>query len=302
MIAMELRHLRYFLAVAEAGHFGRAAEKLHIVQPALSMQIRALEEELGALLFTRTSRRVELTEAGQLLVVEAQRTLAQADRAKDIVQKSAQGEIGSVRVGFSGNAAFVGKLSGDLRLFHKHFPHVEIELHEFSAQKQADAILAGGLDVGYCPTFDIAFHPDLHVERIGSWPWLIALNVDHPLARQDIIDQTMLRDEIFIVYAAHEDDTAQREILRHILGQPPKVAHSIGNTLTGLTMAAAGFGLVLAPASLEKVVLPGLTYRPLLNVTSVADLALIYRTHETSGAVKKFIEYAKRPHMVAADP
>lgn len=298
MTNMELRHLRYFLAVAEDGHFGRAAEKLHIVQSALSMQIRALEEELGALLFTRTSRRVELTEAGQLLVVEAQRTLAQAARAKDIVHKSANGEIGSVRIGFSGNAAFDGKLSGDLRLFHKQFPNAEIELQELSAQKQADAVLAGALDVGYCPTFDIAFHPDLHVERIGSWPWLIAMNVDHPLARADIIDKTELRDETFIVYAAQADDTAQREILRHILGQAPKVSYSIGNTLTGLTMAAAGLGLVLAPASLEKVVLPGLTYRPLSNVSSVADLALLYRAHETSGAVKQFIKLAKHRDML----
>lgn len=295
MIDMELRHLRYFLAVAVEGHFGRAAEKLHIVQSALSMQIRALEEELGALLFIRTSRRVELTEAGQLLVIEAQRTLAQAARAKDVVYKSANGEIGSVRIGFSGNAAFIGKLSADLRAFHRQFPKVEIELHEFSAQKQADAIIAGVLDVGYCPTFDIAFHPDLHVERIGSWPWLIALDVDHPLARLDVIDKAALRDETFIVYAAHAEDTAQQEILRHILEQPPKVAYSIGNTLTGLTMAAAGLGLVLVPTSLEKVVLPGLTYRPLANMSNGADLALIYRAHETSGAVKKFTRLAKRP-------
>lgn len=128
------------MAVAAEGHFGRAAEKLHIVQSALSMQIQALEEELGALLFTRTSRRVELTEAGQLLVVEAQRTLTQAERAKEIVHQSAQGDIGSVRVGFSGNAAFMGKLSGDLRLFHKQLPRVTIALQELPAQKQADAI------------------------------------------------------------------------------------------------------------------------------------------------------------------
>lgn len=293
MMYMELRHLRYFLAVAAEGHFGRAAEKLHIVQSALSMQIRALEDELGALLFIRTSRRVELTEAGQLLVVEAQRTLAQALRAKEIVHQSASGEIGSVRIGFSGNAAFVGQLSTDIRLFHEQFPKVEIALQEFSPQKQADEILAGGLDIGYCPTFNVAFHPDLHVERIGSWPWLIALNIDHKLAQADYIDKTALRDEPFIVYAAHADDSAQRDILRHIVGQAPNIAYAIGNTLTGLTMAAAGLGLVLAPASLEKVVLPGLVYRPLANVTSVADLALIYRVHETSGAVNRFIKLAK---------
>lgn len=98
---MDLRHLRYFLAVAEEGHFGRAAQRLHIVQPALSMQIKALEEELGGPLFVRTSRKVELTDAGRLLQVEAQRTLEQADHARLTVQRSIRGETGQVRVGFA---------------------------------------------------------------------------------------------------------------------------------------------------------------------------------------------------------
>src|ERR1700722_17537746 len=106
---MDLRHLRYFLAVAEEGHFGRAAERLHIVQPALSMQIKALEGELGTPLFTRTSRRVELTQAGALLRVEAERTLAQAARAKAIVQRAARGEVGHLRIAYTGGAAFSGR-------------------------------------------------------------------------------------------------------------------------------------------------------------------------------------------------
>lgn len=122
--------------------------------------------------------------------------------------------------------------------------------------------------------------------------------MDHVLARADIIDKAALREELFIVHAAHAEDTAQREILRHILGQSPKVAYEIGNTLTGLTMAAAGLSLILAPASLEKVVIPGLAYRPLANVASVADLALIYRAHETTGAVQRFIKLAKRREAI----
>src|SRR5579871_2599117 len=115
---MDLRHLRYFLAVAEEGHFGRAARRLNIVQPALSMQIRALEEELGGPLFLRTSRRVELTEAGMLLREEARRTLDQAEHTRLTVQRSIRGETGNVRVGFAGNAVFSGKLINDLREFH----------------------------------------------------------------------------------------------------------------------------------------------------------------------------------------
>lgn len=118
---MELRHLRYFLAVAEEGHFGRAAERLNIVPPTLSMQIKALEEELGGPLFLRTSRKVELTEAGRLLQVEAQRTLDQAENARLAVQRSIRGESGRVRVGFAGNAVFSGKLTADLREFRQAY-------------------------------------------------------------------------------------------------------------------------------------------------------------------------------------
>lgn len=116
---MDLRHLRYFLAVAQEGHFARAAERLNIVPPALSMQIRALEEELGGPLFVRTSRKVELTEAGRILQIEAQRTLEQAAFARETVQRSIRGETGCVRVGFAGNAVFSGKLTNDLRAFVK---------------------------------------------------------------------------------------------------------------------------------------------------------------------------------------
>jgi DNA-binding transcriptional LysR family regulator len=291
---MELRHLRYFLAVAEEGHFGRAAEKLHIVQPALSMQIRSLEQELGTALFIRTSRKVALTEAGEILIAEARRTLAQAERAREIVQKSARGEIGSVKVGFSGNASFVGKLSGDLRSFHRQFPRVEIQLQEMSAQRQADAILAAELDVGYCPTFDIEFHVDLHAERIGAWPWVVAMNSDHPLASRREVGRSDLHDEAFVLYAAHGADIAQIELLRHILGKEPKVAHSVGNTLAVLTMASAGLGLGLVPAPLAKVALPGIEYRPLSDVSRMSDLVLVYRARETSGAVKAFLNLAKQ--------
>ncbi|EJI6720895.1 LysR family transcriptional regulator, partial [Salmonella enterica] len=148
---MELRHLRYFLAVAEEGHFGRAAERLNIVPPALSMQIKALEEELGGPLFMRTSRKVVLTEAGRLLQVEAQRTMDQAENARLAVQRSIRGESGRVRVGFAGNAVFSGKLTKDMRAFRKAYPDAELVAREVAPLLQADAILSGQLDIGYTP-------------------------------------------------------------------------------------------------------------------------------------------------------
>ena len=143
---MDLRHLRYFVAVAETGHFGRAAQQLHIVQPALSMQIRALEEEIGGPLLVRTSRRVELTEAGELLLVEARRTLMQAERTKTIVQRSLRGDIGSVKVAFAGNAVMTGLLMDALRVFRLRYPEAQLELHEMAPHLQGEAILTGQVD------------------------------------------------------------------------------------------------------------------------------------------------------------
>src|ERR1700675_1790042 len=146
---MELRHLRYFLTVAEEGHFGRGGERLHIVQPALSMQVRALETELGTALFERTSRRVLLTEAGVLFRVEAERTIQQAARAKDVAQRAARGEVGTVRIGFVAAATFAGKLAADLNSFKLAYPKVDIDVTELLPLGQVEAISSGHLDVGY---------------------------------------------------------------------------------------------------------------------------------------------------------
>jgi DNA-binding transcriptional LysR family regulator len=178
---MELRHLRYFLTVAEEGHFGRAAERLHIVQPALSMQVRALETELGTALFERTSRRVLLTEAGVLFRVEAERTIQQAARAKDVAQRAARGEVGTVRIGFVAAATFAGKLAADVSSFKVAYPEVDLELTELSPLPQVEAVLSGHLDAGYASAFQYAQEQELAVDRIAAWPWILAMRSSHPL-------------------------------------------------------------------------------------------------------------------------
>jgi DNA-binding transcriptional LysR family regulator len=291
---MELRHLRYFLAVAEEAHFGRAAARLHIVQPALSMQIKALEEELGTALFRRTSRRVELTEAGTLLRIEAERTIGQAERAKSVVRRAARGEIGNVRIAFTGNAAFAGKLSGDLRAFHSRYPAVELELQEMPPLLQAEAVLEDRFDVAYCPAHDSDFDPGLAVDRIGSWPWLIAMASDHPLAAETLLPTAALAKEAFILFAAHATDENQLSFLRQILGGEPRIVHRVSAALTLLAMAAAGLGLALVPGPLGKVMILNIEYRPLLDFELPAELVLLSRDAETSGAVKAFVEMARR--------
>ncbi len=290
---MDLRHLRYFLAVAEEGHFGRAAERLHIVQPALSMQIKALEEELGGSLFVRTSRKVELTEAGQLLKAEAQRILDQAKYARLTVQRSLRGETGCVRVGFAGNAVFSGKLTNDLRAFHETYPEAELIVREIAPLLQADAILAGQLDIGYTPDHNKAHAPALMAEQIGIWGRLVAMADHHPLASRMRLTVDMLATEPLIFYDAHGADEPLYTTLTNILGHVPHVAHCTASTLSVLALAAAGQGLALVPEPLMRVSIPGLVYRPLDEPELSANLMLISREKENNGAVQAFLGIAR---------
>lgn len=297
---MDLRHLRYFLAVAEEGHFGRAAQRLHIVQSALSMQIRALEEELGGPLFLRTSRRVELTEAGVLLRAEAQRTLDQAAHAQRVVQRSLRGEMGTVRIGFAGNAVFSGRLMADVRAFRAAYPDAEVILRELAPQLQVEAIQSGQLDLGYAPSHGGQAHDsELLFERIGTWPLVVALPEDHPLANQKTLRVPMLGAESLIIYAAHGADEYMLAGLRKALGREPKVQRTT-STLSVLALVAAGMGVAMVPAPLMQVTIPGLTYRTFDDMEPHTDLLLISRVNETGGAVRAFLRVAHQGGVAAA--
>lgn len=291
---MDLRHLRYFLAVAEEGHFGRAAQRLHIVQSALSMQIRALEEELGGPLFVRTSRRVELTEAGRLLRGEAERTLAQAEHAQRTVQRALRGEMGTVRIGFAGNAVFSGRLMSDVRAFHAAYPEAEVVLRELAPYLQVEAIQAGQLDIGYAPSHGGQIVDDsLCFERIGTWPLLVAMPDSHPLVDARPLQVSMLGAEPLIVYAAHGADENMLGGLRRALGREPKV-HRTSSTLSVLALVAAGMGVALVPEPLLQVHIPGVAYRRLDGMEPQADLLLVSRNEETGGAVRAFLGIARQ--------
>nr|WP_180205963.1 LysR substrate-binding domain-containing protein [Pseudomonas sp. SbOxS1]NYU06164.1 LysR family transcriptional regulator [Pseudomonas sp. SbOxS1] len=296
---MDLRHLRYFLAVAEEGHFGRAAERLHIVQSALSMQIRALEEELGGPLFLRTSRRVELTEAGVLLRAEAQRTLDQAAYAQQVVQRSLRGEMGTVRIGFAGNAVFSGRLMADVRAFRTAYPDAQVILRELAPHLQVEAIQNAQLDLGYAPSHGgQALDSALLFERIGTWPLVVAMPEDHPLANQQPLRVPMLGAESLIVYAAHGADEHMLAALRKALGREPKVERT-SSTLSVLALVASGMGVALVPAPLKQVMIPGVIYRTFDDVEPQADLLLISRVRETAGAVHAFLKVARQGKMTA---
>lgn len=202
---MELRHLRYFVAVAEEGGFSRAARRLHVVQPTLSMQIRDLETELGGPLFDRGTRRTRLTPAGRAFLTEARRVLAQAEHAQAAARSALRGETGSVRIGVAGAAVFGGILTARIRAFHEARPLVRIELREAGPRTQRAAILAGELDVGYSALAAPAGEPRLASTPASSVSFLVALPAGHPLAGHETLSAGQLTGAELIEYATGDD-------------------------------------------------------------------------------------------------
>jgi DNA-binding transcriptional LysR family regulator len=235
---------------------------------------------------------VELTEAGILLRAEAQRTLDQAAHAQRVVQRSLRGEMGTVRIGFAGNAVFSGRLMADVRAFRAAYPDAEVILRELAPQLQVEAIQNGQLDLGYAPSHGGQAHDsELLFERIGTWPLVVALPEDHPLAKEKTLRVPMLAAESLIIYAAHGADEYMLAGLRKALGREPKVQRTT-STLSVLALVAAGMGVAMVPAPLMQVIIPGLTYRTFDDVEPHTDLLLISRVNEIGGAVRAFLRVA----------
>ncbi len=177
---MELRHLRYFIAVAEELHFGRAAERLGISQPPLSQQIQALEEEIGARLFERTNRRVELTDAGRLFLDESRQVLAQVDKAVLLARRAHLGELGELKIGFTSSAPFTSTIPSSIHAFRKAYPDVHLDLQEMSSRQVLKALLEESLQVGVIRP--LALPDAVHWVELFREPLVAVLRADHTLA------------------------------------------------------------------------------------------------------------------------
>ena len=297
---MELRHLRYFHAIAEEQNFSRAAKRLHISQSALSMQMQDLEEELGVVLFLRSNRRTELTTAGVLFQVEAERVITQAERAKEVAAKAASGHTGQLRIGFSGVAAASGKLVQDLTAFRNSFQEIGFALSEMAPPFQAAAIKRGELDFGYVPAFGAAFETELVADVLESWPWLVAMSVHHGLAvREDVTPSDLTREE-FILYAVSDLYIGQLTVLYKLLGHEPRIVQRATNMLSLLTLVSAGFGMALVPSPLTTVQMPDLTFRPIKDSADSIRLLLLSSKEQDAKAAQSFRKIALRRTIESA--
>jgi DNA-binding transcriptional LysR family regulator len=285
---MELRHLRYFIAVAEELHFGRAAARLHIAQPPLSQQIRHLEEELGVPLFTRTKRRVQLTEAGQVFLAEARQTLAQAEQAVRAAQRAHRGEIGRLAVGFVSSAT-AEVLPAILRMFRARFPEVELTLHELVTSQQVHALRQGRLQMGFLrpPVHDDA----LALETVLREPLVVLLPNTHDLASRRQIPLSALAHESFIL-PPHTPGFGLRDHVQQVcqaVGFSPRVSQEALQFQAIIGLVAAGLGISVVPASVRLLRQQGVVYRALQDQTPLREMAIAWRRDDTSSVLQAFL-------------
>jgi DNA-binding transcriptional LysR family regulator len=297
---MELRHLRYFVMLAEELHFGRAAEKLHISQPPLSMQIRALEDELGVRLFNRTQRHVALTQAGNALLQEARQVLARVEQAVLVTRRAGRGEIGQLAVGFISVADY-NVLPSVLRDFRRRYPLVNLTLHEATTDVQVRDLLAGRLDVGF--VLPPVGEPALESVSILREPLIAALPDKHPLAdKPGKLDLGKLRDAPFILFPRPYAPGLYDDIVSccKAAGFSPRVEQEAIQMQTIVSLVSAELGVALIPASLMNLRRTGVTYKALRQTSPMTEIHLAWRRGDELPALRVFLEVAR--HSAQAGP
>ncbi|HWB49533.1 MAG TPA: LysR family transcriptional regulator [Stellaceae bacterium] len=298
---MELRHLRYFVAVAEEGHVTRAAERLGIRQPPLSQQIQALERELEAQLFRRKPRGVELTPAGLALLDAARAILARADEAVAAARRAARGEAGRIGIGFTSSASFHPFVPRAIRAFRETHPLVALALEESGTTELVDALRSQSLDVAFVRS-PVGESADLFVRPLLEEAMVAALPSGHPLsAGPGALPLAALAGETFILYRRPVGPGLHDAIIAACdrAGFSPTLGQQTPRMLSTLSLVAAGLGVTVVPASMSRLEAEGVAYRPLdASAALTAPLNLAYRRSETSAAVRRFAALVQ--HSAAA--
>lgn len=287
-MGIELRHLHYFIAVAEELNFSRAADRLHMAQPPLSQQIRQLEEELEFTLFHRTKRRVELTEAGHIFLTQARQVLQQLEHAIQIGRQASRGEVGQLTVGFVSSTAY-NILPPVLQAFRRSIPHVTLELQELTTREQMQAVLEGKLDVGFVrPPIE---NSELVSTVIFRESLIVALPEAHSLHKHKKISIKLLANEPFILFPRVVAPGLHDLVLSICLqaGFSPQVAQEAIQMQTIVSLVAADMGVAIVPFSLQNLQRQGVIYKPLQESTPMVEIVVISRREPTAIA-QRFLE------------
>lgn len=289
---MELRQLQYFLAVAEELNFGRAAERLLISQPPLSRQIRKLEQGLGVELFSRTQRRVELTEAGTAFLPEARQVLAQAELAAQVAQRASRGEIGRLVVGFEASSTY-DVIPTSLKLYREQFPDVDLVVYGMTTHEQFEALLKRKIDIGFMvsPMKD----EGLTIETVLQEPMVLALPENHRLARKKQIRIQDLESEPLVTFQRDRGCGLYDRIIAvcQQANFTPIIAQEADEMQVILGFVAAGMGVSLLSASVMHFQRPHVVYRE-LRASPPVQLSLASHKQNSSAVLQAFIDVVKR--------
>lgn len=287
---MELRHLRYFLAVAREANFTRAAEQLGIGQPPLSQQIKQLEQEIGVRLFRRTAHGVVLTEAGEAFQNEAKQVMEGARRATLAAQRADRGETGRLRVGFTGSAAFNPVVSNTIKRFRRTYPDVELTLEEANTMQLLQGLQADRLDTVFIrPGVGVPDGLDLH--RLADEAMKIVVPSDHPLATHKRAAVSALANEPFVLFPRAIGISLYEEVFDvcEKAGFSPRLALEAPQILSVVSLVAAGLGVSIVPAAIAQVKIADVRYLDISGVAPVARLALATRVGSTSVMARNFV-------------
>jgi len=294
-VFVELRHLRYFVAVGEEEHFGRAAERLHVVQPALTRQIRQLEEEIGCALFERLTRGVRLTEAGKSFLEEARRLLADLGRSVDRTRLIDQGKVGRLRVAFSDTATYSGELPSILHSFRARWPDVRLELFPSSSVGAGEQLRRREVDVAFvyvAPT-DLR---ELKTHTISIERWVLALPQAHPLVKSKRVTLGDLKPEPFVWFPRWVAPPLYDRVLAacHAAGLTLNIVQEVNNPTTMLSLVAGGIGVTFTITSAGKTKPESVVLRKVDDLQVTAELSAIWRGDNKVPALQKFIEMVRQ--------
>ncbi|MBN4666914.1 LysR family transcriptional regulator [Pandoraea nosoerga] len=299
---MDLRQLRYFVAVAEERHFGRAAQRLSMTQPPLSQQIRALETSLGAPLFVRTNRSVELTAVGRQLLPEVRRVLADADALPALAQGLAHGEVGTLSLGFVSTADY-GVLPPLLREFGERYPRVRLQLLEATSDVQVEALMDGRIDAGlFIPPVPARYASELSYLPIVREPLMLALPAGKGEAAtgadglpSGTVSLADYADEPLVIFPRRVAPAFYDIIMEcyAALGLTPRVGQEAIQMQTIVSLVSAGMGVALVPQSLCHLRRTGVTYRSLRETSALIETGLLWRTAEVTPVLEGFLQTAR---------
>jgi DNA-binding transcriptional LysR family regulator len=288
---MDLRGLRYFVAVAEERHFGRAAKRLRMAQPPLSRHVQSLEEELGFALLTRSRRRVELTPAGAVLLDHARRLFEAVELAAHEARRASAGKRGRITVGHPPSLAYSG-LTALLRAFRARFPDVEIALRGLPPAEQVSALKDGTCDVGFlrAPLDDSA----LVWECVRREPLVVAVASDHPLARRSRVQLSALSNEPFVMFPRQRGPAFFDQLISMCrdAGFTPRIVQEAAQ-LDIVSLVAAGFGVAILPGSIRELQRTDLVLLPIIGAP-YTELLVAWREGNASPVLREFLDVVRK--------